>query len=134
MATDKTLQNVIHSDFSNNLTPHPARKDLIALNNERAVTNSIKNLILTNRGERLYQPNIGSDINKLLFEPMSDAVVASLKSFIFATIDAYEPRAKIIDITAEPDFDNNGYDVTIRYVLINNSTPAAVNIKLNRVR
>lgn len=134
MATDKALQNVIHSDFTNNLTPHPARKDLVAVSNERAVTNSIKNLILTNRGERLYQPDIGSDIIKLLFEPMSDAVVSSLKSFIFDTIDAYEPRAKVIDITADPDFDNNGYDITIRYVLINSSTPAAVNIKLNRVR
>lgn len=134
MARDITLQNVVHSDFSNNLTPHPARKDLVAINNERAVTNAIKNLILTNRGERLYQPDIGSDINKLLFEPMSDAVVTSLKSFIFDTIDRYEPRAKVIDITAEPDFDNNGYNVSIRYVLINTSTPAAVNIKLNRVR
>ena len=68
--TELSAKDEIYSDFLVNLNPHPVSGMLLRFVNEKAVTRSIRNLILTNRGERLYQPKIGSDIRSILFEPM----------------------------------------------------------------
>lgn len=124
----------IYSDFLNDLTPHPIIKDIVKYTNENAVSKSIRNLLLTNRGERLYQPRIGSDINRMLFEPMSDGVGELLSTYINNTISTYEPRAKILTIDTIPDYDNNLYVVAISYMVINKQEPITVNISLRRVR
>ena len=63
------------SDFLNNMDVHPVNKSLGRVINEEAVKQSLKNLILTNSGERLFQPTIGSDVYKSLFEP-NDIITA----------------------------------------------------------
>lgn len=126
--------NQIYSDFLNDLNPHPIVKDIVKYTNENAVTRSIRNLLLTNRGERLYQPNIGSDINRMLFEPMSEGISELLSTYINNTINTYEPRAKVLNIKAIPDYDNNLYTVFITFMVINKQEPITFNISLRRVR
>jgi len=126
--------NQIYSDFLNDLNPHPIVKDIVKYVNENAVSKAIRNLLLTNKGERLYQPNIGSDINRMLFEPMGSGVSELICSYIKTTLDTYEPRAKVLDIRAVPDYDNNLYVVYITYMLINKQEPITINISLRRVR
>ena len=123
-----------YSDFTTRLSPHPAQKDIVRLYDAQAVSTSIRNLLQTNRGERLYQPNIGSDIRKILFEPMSDIAAKSLQLYIHETIEQYEPRIKIVDTMVIANYASDGYDITIYYVLINNSTKYSLNITLNRAR
>lgn len=124
----------IYSDFLNDLNPHPIVKDIVKYTNENAVSKSIRNLMLTDRGERLYQPNIGSDINRMLFEPMSDGISELLSTYINNTINTYEPRAKVLDVKTVPDFDRNLYSVYITFMVINKQEPITVNISLRRVR
>jgi phage baseplate assembly protein W len=102
--------------------------------NENAVTRAIKNLLMTNRNERLYQPNIGGDIQKLLFEPMMQSTADTLATSIRDTIDKYEPRAKVLNITVVPDYNGNAYTVNVVYMIINRQEPVSVNITLTRVR
>jgi phage baseplate assembly protein W len=127
-------KNQQYSDFLNDLTPHPITGDIVRFVNEQSVSRSLRNLILTNRGERLYQPEIGSDIYRMLFEPMSDGLADLLTSAIQRTIAEYEPRAQILNVVVTPDYDNNLYTVIVEYMLINRSTPVVLNVTLTRVR
>tara|TARA_R110002126_G_scaffold58818_2_gene154987 strand:+ start:1147 stop:1566 length:420 start_codon:yes stop_codon:yes gene_type:complete len=132
--TELSVTEEVYSDFLTNFNPHPVSGMLLRFVNEKAVTRSIRNLIMTNRGERLYQPNIGSDIRSILFEPMSSFTSNNLNRFIQETIDQYEPRAKVITIKINAQEQHNRYVVTIIYMLINRPDPISVNVTLQRVR
>ncbi|MDA8752505.1 hypothetical protein N9M52_00725, partial [bacterium] len=66
--TPRTRSTEFFSDFTREFDSIPGRTDLARLINENAVKESIFNLIMTDRGERLFQPNIGCDIRGSLFE------------------------------------------------------------------
>lgn len=127
-------QEVIYSDFLTNLRAHPVSKQTLRLVNEQAVTRSIRNLLLTTPGERLFQPNIGSGIRDLLFEDISVTTSNVLKNAIRSTIDRFEPRAKIISVNVIARPDNNSYDVEIIYALINSQQPIQASVTLKRLR
>lgn len=124
----------IYSDFLNDLTPHPAVKDIVRYTNEAAVNRSIRNLLLTNRGERLYQPDIGSDIQQLLFEPMIASTGNLIRKFVEDTITAYEPRVKVLGVEVLAYEERNAYAVTITYMIINKQDPVQLTVTLDRVR
>ena len=130
--TDK--KNQIYSDFLTNLNKHPVSGDIVRYVNENAVVRSIKNLILTNRGERLYQPNIGSDIRSMLFEPMGSASADLISTYIQDTIQNFEPRAKVLKCDVIPQYDNNAYSVILTFFVINKQDPVTVQVTLDRVR
>ena len=124
----------VYSDFLNDLTPHPVIKDVVRYTNEAAVNRSIRNLILTNRGERLYQPDIGSDIQQLLFEPMIASTGDLIRKFIQNTITNYEPRVKVLKVDVLAYEEKNAYAVTITYLIINRQDPVQLTVTLDRVR
>lgn len=130
--TDRKDQ--IYSDFLSNLNPHPVSGDITRFVNEQAVIRSIKNLIMTNRGERLYQPTIGSNIRKMLFEPMGSAAATEIASLVRETIEQHETRARLLDIQVLPQYEQNRYVVNITIIIINKSDPVNFNITLTRVR
>lgn len=132
--TELTAKEEVYSDFLTNMTKHPVSGMLLRFTNEKAVTRSIRNLINTNPGERLYQPTIGSGIRNLLFEPISPVTTNALRAQIDYTIRTYEPRALIVNIKVDPFEDRNLYVVTVTYMLINKQEPISVNVTLQRVR
>lgn len=123
-----------YSDFLNDLTPHPVVKDVVRYVNEASVNRSIRNLILTNKGERLYQPDIGSNIRTLLFEHISSQNADLISKFVQETITNYEPRAKVLKVDVTGYEEQNAYAVTITYLIINKQDPVELTITLNRVR
>jgi phage baseplate assembly protein W len=129
-----STKNQVYSDFANDLTPHPVVKDVLRYVNENSVNRSIRNLVFTGRGERLYQPDVGCDITKMLFEPMSNGVAELISSTVQKVISDYEPRAKVIEVNALPDYENNAYQVIIQYMIINRQNPITLNVSLTRVR
>lgn len=124
----------IYSDFLNDLTPHPVVKDVVRYTNEAAINRSIRNLIQTNKGERLYQPTLGSDINKLLFEPMNTATADMISLFVRDTIKYHEPRALVLDVQVITREEYNAYQVNIFYRTINRQDPIQLTVNLSRVR
>ena len=124
----------VYSDFLNDLTPHPVVKDIVRYTNEASVNRSIRNLLLTNRGERLYQPDIGSDLQQLLFEPMIASTGDLIRKFVQNTIANYEPRAKVLNVDVLAYEEKNAYAVTIYYMLINRQDPVQLTVTLDRVR
>lgn len=124
----------IYSDFLADLTPHPVVKDIVRYTNEAAVNRAIRNLIQTDRGERLYQPEIGSSIRQLLFEPMVASTGDLIRKFVQDTITNYEPRVKVLNVEVLAYEERNAYVVTVTYIIINKQDPVQLTITLDRVR
>jgi len=130
MATLKKL----YSDIDFAFTRKPVTNDVAISYDEMAVVRSVRNLLLTNHYERPFQPELGSNINALLFEPISDSTSSSLQSEVENMINNYEPRALLKDITVVAKPDQNAYDVTITFYLENATLPTTVTLLLERNR
>jgi phage baseplate assembly protein W len=134
MATVTTNIVAAYSDLDLNFTIHPVKKDINRYTNEAAVVNSIKNLILTNHYERPFQPDIGSNVRRLLFENMDTITATTLEKEIQQTIKNYEPRANISRLNVSPDYDNNGFKVYMEFYVVNRTSPITINFFLERIR
>lgn len=132
--TQTQRKEELYSDFLTDLNPHPDAKDIVRFTNENAVKRSIRNLLQTNRYERLFQPNLGADINRILFEPMLPSTAQSLADFVKEAINNYEPRCKLIDVVVTPNERTQSYVVTVHFMVINKQDPVRVEITLYRVR
>ena len=126
--------NKAYSDLNLNFNKNPATKDVAKLKHVEAVKRAVRNLILTNRFERPFHPEIGSDIRSLLFENMTPVVEVLLKDRIRETIEVYEPRADITDIVVTGDMDKNQYGVRIEFRVLNVPDPIVVTEFLQRLR
>jgi phage baseplate assembly protein W len=88
------------SDLDLNFTIHPVRKDINRTTGDMAVINSIKNLVLTNHYERPFQPEVGSNVRRLLFENLYNITASSIEKEIEQVIKNFEPRARVTKINA----------------------------------
>jgi len=132
--TPRTRSQEFFSDFTRNLEQIPGRTDLSRVVNENAIKESIFNLVMTDRGERLFQPNIGCDIRGSLFENIDANSMLILKENIKSTINTYEPRCNLRDVEVSGNVDNNELRVKIVFSVINTTTTSSLTIDLNRVR
>ena len=121
-------------DLDLNFAIHPIRKDINKHRAELAVINSIKNLVSTNHYEIPFQPEIGCNIRKLLFEPLDMVTATLIEREIIETIDNFEPRASVSKVVIKPDFDNNGFQVELLFRILNRTDPVAIKFFLERVR
>jgi phage baseplate assembly protein W len=121
-------------DLDLNFAIHPIRKDINTHKAEYAVINSVKNLILTNHFERPFQPEVGSNIRRLLFENVDVILAAQLEREIEETVNNFEPRVQVSSIIATPAPDENGYKVIMEFFVINNPDPIKINFFLERIR
>jgi len=105
-------------DISAIFEVNPLNDDLIVLKNANAIARSIRNLIFTNRGDKPFNPFLGSRVNEMLFDPMDQISSVSLKSEIERTINSFEPRVNLDKVTVTPNYDENQYDIVIKYQII----------------
>lgn len=126
--------NTIYSDFSNAFLQNPLSGDLGLVVNENAVRSSLRNLILTNRYERLLDPYIGTDLQALLFETPDSGVTKLVQEYIKQTVQNYEPRVNLIDVKCVPYPEQNGFTATIVYSIKTFNGTQTLTIPLTRVR
>lgn len=122
-------------DLSVTFKKHPVNDDLIVVRDKAAIAQSIKNLLLTQRGERPFQPDLGCDIARILFEPLDYGSGVVLKSEIKNVILNYEPRIAINKLLCIPVESSNGYEVELSYSIIGREDrPVTVEFFLERTR
>ena len=109
-----------YKDLSFDFTANPQTGDVATVKDAVSVKRGIKNVLLTAPFERLFQPEFGSGIKNMLFEPMTPLTEQRLSDACRDAIDAWEKRASVIDITVIPEEDYNRYRVAIKFS-INNS-------------
>ena len=105
-------------DISMSFQANPLSNDLIALKNENAIARSVRNIIFTAPGEKMFNPDFGTNITDSLFELLDEISGTVIKDRITYSLETYEQRISLIDVIVVPDFDNNGYDVEISYRII----------------
>lgn len=134
MATITT--NIVrqYKDLDLNFNIHPVRKDVNKTTGDMAVINSVKNLVLTNHYEKHFHPEIGSNIQKLLFEQMDNITASAIEREIVQTLSNFEPRVSLSRISVSPDFDNNAYSIGMEFYILNRTDPISINFLLERVR
>ena len=110
-------------DISMSFQSNPLNNDLIGLKNANAIARSIKNIVFTIPGEKFFNENFGSDISAVLFENINDISASAIEDQIRISIENYEPRVELIEVKANPNYDNNQFDAVITYKIIGIDIP-----------
>ena len=103
---------------------NPLNNDLIALKNESAIARSIRNIVFTFPGEKFFDPDFGSNVTRSIFENVDDISAITIRDEIQNSIRNFEPRVNLISVDANPDYDNNGFNVIIVYRVVGADVPA----------
>ena len=105
-------------DISMTFQANPLNFDLIGLKNENAIARSVRNIVMTNPGEKFFQPDFGSRVSKLLFENVDDITASQIQEEIEFSIVNYEPRVALRDVIVTANNDNASFDAIITYDII----------------
>ena len=123
-----------YADLSFDFTANPQTGDVATVKDAVSVKRGIKNVLLTENFERLFQPEIGSGIKNILFEPMTTLTEQRLEDACAAAIEAWEKRADVINITVIPEEEWNRYRVAIKFRINNSLETEQVDVFLSRER
>lgn len=123
-----------YSDLDLDFLPHPTTGDVVKKTGVDAIKRSVRNLILTNFYDRPFRHHIGSNAVKLLFEPANQITANLLKDAIREVINNYEKRVELTALNLVFDYDNNGYNATLEFNIVNRPEPLVTTIFLERIR
>jgi phage baseplate assembly protein W len=123
-----------YTDIDLDFLPNPITKDILKKVDDHALAASVGNLLQTSHYERLFNPALGCNLKRYLFEQIDDITTNGIQEEIIRTIKNFETRVDLSDVTVTPDFDNNGYNITIKFFIRNEASPIVINFFLERVR
>ena len=134
-AINPLLKEVVFSDVNISFTPHPVTGKLPVLKNADAVKRAVRNLILTNFGERPYEPLYGGNVRAMLFENTDDPLLQDqLRRQIEGAIQDHEKRAKVESVAVDVKPDSNALAIKIRFAIFNERYPVELEVVMERVR
>ena len=129
------LREIVFSDVSVTFTPHPVTGRLPVLKNADAVKRAVRNLILTNFGERAYDPLYGGNVRALLFENTDDPLLRDrIRREIKGAINQYEKRASVLSVDVVVREDSNSLVIKIQFQIVNDRFPIDLEVAIQRVR
>ena len=110
-------------DISMTFQANPLNGDLIGLKNENAIARALRNIVFTLPGEKFFNENFGSYVSASLFENVDDITASAIKDEIIQSINNNEPRVELQNVKIVPNFDENQFDVIIKYLIIGAQVP-----------
>ena len=126
--------NKLYKDIDFSFTAHPETGAVLKKIDVNSLKQSIRSLLFNTRGERLFQPEIGSDIYRLLFEPVDPITTETLRYSIQLTLENFEPRIVVDLIEVIPLYDENSYEISIFFTIQGIAQPASFTTYLERLR
>ena len=76
------------------------------------------NLLLTDKGERVFNPEFGTDLKRVLFEGITEDIVPTIQDLITTNVNIFIPEVRITNITVNTENkENNSISVTVTYQL-----------------
>ena len=121
-------------DIDLDFTANPITGDVVTVKDSTSVKRGIKNILLTEEGERLMQPELGSGVRNMLFEQMTDINAQRLETEVLSAIEAWESRAEVLEIVVIPEEENNRYRVAVTFRIINELEEQELELFLQRER
>jgi len=139
MIVQKVTRKFDYSDLDLDFIAHPTTKDVVKKRGFDAIKRSIRNLVLTNFYDKPFRSYIGSNVQKILFDNINPFTAIFLRDAIEEVITNFEPRVKLREdvsngIVVNVSSDNNGYDVTISFTILNTGAPVTFSLFLERLR
>lgn len=122
-----------YTDFSFSFTRNPLTNQVNIKSNAEAIKQSVRNILLTKKGEKPFDPNFGSPIAELLFENVSPVVSSIIRDEIKRVVEFYEKRITINDVTVSFK-DTHTIKVDIIGIIINTSEPLTISTLISRLR
>ena len=126
--------NRIYKDLDLDFGRNRITNDVNKLTDVEAVKRSVRNLINTNHYERPFHPEIGSDVRGMLFEPMTPLTALNLQRKVAEVLNNFEPRIDLQQVLANPNIDNNSYELKIMFYVVGSNSPVEVETFLERLR
>lgn len=123
-----------YRDLDLDFLAHPTTKDVVIKTGEDAIKRSVRNLVMSNFYERPFRSNLGSNVRGLLFENATPLTAIFIKDAIREVINNFEPRVKVNDVQVQFDYDNNGFNVRLEYIILNRELPIVTSMFLERIR
>ena len=132
---NNTITGTIYTDFTASFEKNPISNDVIVKSDVNAVKESIKNILLTDRGSRLLNPYFGCGIRAMLFEnKYSPAINQIVEEEVISTINNYEPRAVVESVECISSMDDNIMRIIIYFYVRNVAELQTTTITMERVR
>lgn len=123
-----------YSDLDFNFYKNPITDDVAKKNDDNAIKQSLKNLILLRKFDCPFHPEVCSQVTDSLFENFNGMTAAVLKRAITYTVENFEPRVNLIAVDIQDDVDHNALNVTIRYQIVASGAQSVYTFTLNRTR
>jgi phage baseplate assembly protein W len=124
----------LYKDIDMAFTKNALSGDINKKLDVNAVKQSIRNLLLTKPYERPFHPELGSRLYAALFEQMRPGLEQTLARMVEQQILNFEPRVDILNVQVTPDYDNNSYDFSIRFLVKGINEPQDLSLSLTRLR
>ena len=113
----------IYKDLNHFFTKHPTSKDVSKVTDVQAIKRAVRNLVLLNRGEKPFHPEIGGNVHGSLFENFTPIAEIELRTAIQSTLSTYEPRVVLEEVKVNDDsgysLDQNKLGITISFSMVN---------------
>jgi phage baseplate assembly protein W len=95
------------------------------------IKSNLINLLLTNKGERVMNPEFGADLGTVLFEGITDDTKETIKSLISTNVSIFVPEVQLTEILVEdaPQYNNNSVSVTVKYKMRISQNPDQVTVQ-----
>jgi len=110
-------------DISMSFQKNPLTNDLIVQKDANAIAQSVRNLVLTDPGERFFNPDLGTGISQSLFENIDVISASQIQVYVENTIRNYEPRVRLQEVVILPDYSNGLFNVTVKYEIVGVDIP-----------
>ena len=129
----------VYKDISLYFTKNPVSGDVAQVTDVQDIKRSVRNLVLTNRWDRPFHPEIASRVRESLFELFTPITINVIRNAIEDVLRIYEPRVDVTEVAVEdPDFnymDQNTLPIKIFFTLKNAPEQLEnVNVVLERIR
>ena len=129
----------LYKDISLYFTKNPVTGDVTEVTDIQDIKRSVRNLVLTNRFDRPFHPEIASRVRESLFEMFTPITINVLRNAIIEVLTLYEPRVFVTAVeVADPEYsymDQNTLPIKIFFTLQNApETLEEVNVVLERIR
>ena len=113
-----SLTSKSFKDFSLTFEKNAVTNDILALKNEAAIKEAVKNIVLYNFYEKPFNPFFGGNIIGLLFENSTPTMELEIKNRIEQSIETQEPRVTAVTVDVDFEEDQNDLKVGINYLIL----------------
>ena len=124
----------LYKDLDLNFTRHPQDGDVAKVLDINSIKQALKVLILSRFGERPFQPDLGSPIFGLLFEPIDPITTEVIRQTITQVVQNHEPRVVLDTVNVVPNDEQNSYDISIYFTAVGIPLPVTFSLSLQRLR